>query len=137
GWSLKRFLRDVVLSRTYQLSTSFDRAAAARDPENRWQWRMNRRRLQVEALRDGILSISGQLDPSPAETVGAHLNVQATGGGVKPKKAGAERARDGLPAGDSQRPAAALSAFRLRRFALGERTAEHHQRGASGALHDE
>src|SRR5262249_42408179 len=38
GWSLKRFLRDVVLSRTYQLSTSFDRAAAARDPENRWHW---------------------------------------------------------------------------------------------------
>ena len=86
GWSVKRLIRHLVLSRTYQLSSNFDRAAAARDPENRWLWRMNRRRLQVEALRDGLLAVSGQLDPSPAESVVADLNVQATGVGVKPNK---------------------------------------------------
>ena len=87
GWSVKRLIRHLVLSRTYQLSSNFDRAAAARDPENRWLWRMNRRRLQVEALRDGLLAVSGQLDPSPAESVVAELNVQATGVGVKPNQA--------------------------------------------------
>ena len=86
GWSVKRLIRHLVLSRTYQLSSNFDRAAAARDPENRWLWRMNRRRLQVEALRDGLLAVSGQLDPSPAESVVAELNVQATGVGVKPNR---------------------------------------------------
>ena len=86
GWSVKRLIRHLVLSRTYQLSSNFDRAAAARDPENRWLWRMNRRRLQAEALRDGLLAVSGQLDPSPAESVVADLNVQATGVGVKPNK---------------------------------------------------
>ena len=86
GWSVKRLIRSLVLSRTYQLSSNFNRAAAARDPENRWLWRMNRRRLQVEALRDGLLAVSGQLDPSPAESVVAELSVQATGVGVKPNK---------------------------------------------------
>jgi hypothetical protein len=85
GWSAKRLIRDLVLSRTYQLSSSFNRAAAARDPENRWLWRMNRRRLQAEALRDGLLAVSGQLDPSPAESVVAELGAQATGVGVKPR----------------------------------------------------
>ena len=86
GWSVKRLIRNLVLSRTYQLSSNFDRAAAAQDPENRWLWRMNRRRLQVEALRDGLLAVSGELDPSPAESVVARLGVQATGVGVKPNK---------------------------------------------------
>jgi hypothetical protein len=86
GWSVKRLIRSLVLSRTYQLSSSFNRAAAAQDPENRWLWRMSRRRLQVEALRDGLLAASGQLDPSPAESVVAELSVQATGVGVKPNK---------------------------------------------------
>jgi hypothetical protein len=86
GWSLKRLVRNLVLSRTYQMSSDFQRDAAATDPENRWLWRMNRRRLQAEALRDGLLAVSGQLDPSPAESVVAALNVQATGVGVKPNK---------------------------------------------------
>jgi hypothetical protein len=86
GWSVKRLIRQLVLSRTYQLSSDFHRAAAARDPENRWLWRMNRRRLQVEALRDGLLAVSGQLDRSPTDSVVADLNIQATGVGVKPNK---------------------------------------------------
>jgi mono/diheme cytochrome c family protein len=84
GWSVKRLIRHLVLSRTYRLSSDFHREAAARDPEDRWLWRMNRRRLRAEALRDGLLAVSGQLDRSPAGSVVAGLNVQATGVGVKP-----------------------------------------------------
>jgi hypothetical protein len=86
GWSIKRLVRNLVLSRTYQMSSDFQRGAAASDPENRWLWRMNRRRLQAETLRDGLLAVSGQLDPSPVESVVSELNVQATGVGVKPNK---------------------------------------------------
>ena len=137
GWSVKRLIRHLVLSRTYQLSSNFDRAAAARDPENRWLWRMNRRRLQVEALRDGLLAVSGQLDPSPAESVVAELNVQATGVGVKPNQTGTQRPPDDLPAGGPQRPPRALPAVRLRRFPVRERPAQRHECGAAGAVHDE
>ncbi|MGQ0637206.1 MAG: PSD1 and planctomycete cytochrome C domain-containing protein [Planctomycetaceae bacterium] len=86
GWSVKRLIRRLVLSRTYQMSTQFNEGAAAHDPENRWLWHMNRRRLPAEALRDGLLSISGQLDLSPATSVVAHLGPQATGVGTMPNK---------------------------------------------------
>jgi hypothetical protein len=52
----------MVLSRTYGLSTADDAAALAADPENRLLWRMNRRRLEAENVRDAILSASGRLD---------------------------------------------------------------------------
>src|SRR5262249_59681025 len=48
--------------------------------------RMNRRGLQAEALGDGLLAAGGQLDRSPAGSVVADLNVQATGVGVKPNQ---------------------------------------------------
>ncbi len=62
GWSVKKLIRELVLSRTYQMSTADDPAARARDPENRLLWRMNRRRLDAEALRDALLAASGELD---------------------------------------------------------------------------
>ena len=62
GWSTKRLIRDLVLSRAYRQSTVFSAEAAAIDPENRLLWRMNRRRLDAESLRDAMLSASGQLD---------------------------------------------------------------------------
>src|SRR5207245_4048210 len=62
GWSLKAMHRLIMLSSTYQMSTAHSEKAAAVDPENRLHWRMNRRRLEAEALRDSLLFISGQLD---------------------------------------------------------------------------
>jgi hypothetical protein len=85
-WSFKRLIREIVLSHTYQLSAENREAAFRVDPENRLLWRMNRRRLDVEALRDSLLAISGQLDLSPAESTVAHLPDQATGVGDKPHK---------------------------------------------------
>ena len=62
GWSMKKLIREIVLSRTYQLS-SVNGPQAKADIENELHWRQNRRRLQAEAIRDAILSVSGQLDP--------------------------------------------------------------------------
>ena len=64
GWSQKAFLRALVLSRTYRLSSANEAVAMQRDPENRLYWRMNRQRLDAEALRDSLLAISGELTPS-------------------------------------------------------------------------
>jgi Protein of unknown function (DUF1553)/Protein of unknown function (DUF1549)/Planctomycete cytochrome C len=61
GWSIKSLVRRIVLSRTYRLSTADDPRAFAADPENRLLWRMNRRRLDAESIRDTVLSVSGQL----------------------------------------------------------------------------
>jgi hypothetical protein len=65
GWSLKKLHRWIMLSSTYQQSSSptgedANRARAA-DPENRWLWRMPRRRLDFEAMRDTLLTVSGRL----------------------------------------------------------------------------
>jgi hypothetical protein len=61
GWSQKAFLRSLVLSRSYRLSSSNDALAMKLDPENKLFWRMNRQRLDAEALRDSMLAISGEL----------------------------------------------------------------------------
>jgi cytochrome c553 len=62
GWSIKRLHREIMLSSTYRLSTRFDASNDAVDSGNRLLWRMNRVRLDVEALRDGLLAVSGQLE---------------------------------------------------------------------------
>jgi hypothetical protein len=67
GWSVKRLLRAIVLSRTYQLSSLAPDAARAADPRNLLLARHNRRRLDAESLRDSMLRVSGRLDLQPAE----------------------------------------------------------------------
>ncbi|WP_020466700.1 DUF1549 domain-containing protein [Singulisphaera acidiphila] len=65
GWSVKRLIRQVVLTRAYQLGSSFDGTNNEADPDNVLVWRMSKRRLEGEALRDAMLAISGQLDLDP------------------------------------------------------------------------
>jgi len=62
GWSVKKLHRWIMLSSVYQQSSSNATAEAARDPENRLLSRMNRRRLDVESLRDSLLLAAGKLD---------------------------------------------------------------------------
>ncbi len=62
GWSMKRLIRRMVLSGTYQQSSADRVEARQKDPENKLLWRMPRRRLDFEALRDSMLSVSGKLD---------------------------------------------------------------------------
>ncbi len=62
GWSIKKLHRLIMLSSVYQQSSDENPHYEQIDPENRWLWRMNRRRLDFEALRDTILAIGGDLD---------------------------------------------------------------------------
>lgn len=64
GWSTKKLVRELVLTRAYRMSSAPQEAALEADPENRFVWRMNRRRLEAEALRDAMLAITGQYDPT-------------------------------------------------------------------------
>ncbi|HJT77545.1 MAG TPA: PSD1 and planctomycete cytochrome C domain-containing protein, partial [Gemmataceae bacterium] len=62
GWSLKKLHRLLMLSSAYQ-QASFDRPDCRRvDPDNRLLWRMNRQRLDFEAMRDTLLAVSGRLE---------------------------------------------------------------------------
>jgi hypothetical protein len=64
GWSVKAMHRLIMLSAVYQQSSSGSVADLARDPDNRLFGRMNRLRLEAEAIRDSLLSVSGRLDPA-------------------------------------------------------------------------
>jgi mono/diheme cytochrome c family protein len=64
GWSLKALHREILLSSTYRQGSRFDSRGFAKDPGNTLLWRMNRRRLDVEAWRDAMLAVSGRLDDS-------------------------------------------------------------------------
>ena len=72
GWRLKAMHRLMMTSATF-VQTSKGQAGAVADPENRLLWRANRRRLEAEAIRDGILAVSGR------------LNLKRGGPGVYPK----------------------------------------------------
>ncbi|MEO2088439.1 MAG: DUF1549 domain-containing protein, partial [Gemmataceae bacterium] len=63
-WSLKRLHKLMVMSATYrQASDTRPSAAAAKvDPENKLLWRMSRRRLEGEAVRDAVLTAAGTLN---------------------------------------------------------------------------
>ena len=64
GWSQKKLIRSLVLSRTYGLDSAHDDRSHAADPDNRLRWRMNRSRLDAEALRDAMIMVTGRLMPS-------------------------------------------------------------------------
>jgi hypothetical protein len=61
GWSIKKLHRLIMLSSVYQQASDTTEYTQA-DPENRWLWRMSRRRLDFESMRDTILMIGGKLD---------------------------------------------------------------------------
>jgi hypothetical protein len=65
GWSVKKLIREIVLSRTYRLSSDHHPLAEELDPANRLHWRMNRRRLDSDAIVDSLLQLSGVLETSP------------------------------------------------------------------------
>ncbi len=63
-WSIKAMQRLIVTSATYRQRSDYESVEAARlDPQNRLLWRMNRRRLEGEVIRDSILAVSGRLNP--------------------------------------------------------------------------
>ena len=70
GWSIKQLHRRIMNSDAYRMSSIAEagtrRKAGLSDPDNRLLWKMNRRRMHAEVLRDSLLALSGQLD----ETMG-------------------------------------------------------------------
>lgn len=68
GWSLKHLHRLMVTSATYRQASKFDgtnevAVAQERDPQNRLLWHARRRRLEGEAIRDAMITVSGELNP--------------------------------------------------------------------------
>ncbi len=82
GWSLKRLHRRIMLSSAYRQSSQSRVREAAEDPQNRLLWRMNRRRLDFEALRDSLLAVSGDLDRQiggpPVDISGSEFSSRRT-----------------------------------------------------------
>ena len=62
GWSLKALHREILLSATYRQASAADPRSSEIDPDNKLLSRMNRRRLDVEAWRDALLAVAGNLD---------------------------------------------------------------------------
>ncbi len=62
GWSVKNLHRLILSSATWQQSTKMNPASHEIDSGNRLLWRMNRRRLEAEPIRDAVLFLSGELD---------------------------------------------------------------------------
>jgi hypothetical protein len=86
-WSVKATIREIVLSRAYQLASSYDATSHAADPENAYLWRHNKRRLDAECIRDAMLAASGQLNLlPPVGSVVAHAGdgpIGSTGGFIR------------------------------------------------------
>ncbi|WP_254507172.1 DUF1553 domain-containing protein [Anatilimnocola floriformis] len=83
-WSTKQLIREIVLSRTYQMSSAHNDANYSSDPDNKYVWRMSRRRLEAEAIRDTVLATSGQLNlerpvGSPVMKLDGELGRQVKG----------------------------------------------------------
>jgi hypothetical protein len=82
GWSMKSFLRMLMLSRTYRQSADGTRAEAMKqDPDNLLRWRQTPRRLEVEVLRDTLLQAADVLSTQRPQ------GIQIAGNGGKGKDA--------------------------------------------------
>jgi hypothetical protein len=72
GWSTKQLLRTLVLSHTYRMSSKADPKGLDVDPDDKLLWRMPKRRLEGESIRDAMLMAAGTLDL--ATPVGSPVN---------------------------------------------------------------
>jgi hypothetical protein len=62
GWSIKKMHRLILTSEAYKRSAAHNEANAKIDPDNKYVWRWNRRRLEGESIRDSVLAVSGALN---------------------------------------------------------------------------
>ncbi len=76
GYSIKSMHRLMLLSNTYQMSSAPNQANVAIDPDNRFLWRMNRRRLQAEELRDSVLQSAGDSKPESRWSFGGRSSLR-------------------------------------------------------------
>ena len=64
-WSIKKLHRRIMLSAAYRQASIENPAAREKDPSNQLLWRMPARRLEMEAMRDSLLAVSGELELKP------------------------------------------------------------------------
>ena len=82
GWSTKRLIKSLILSRTYQMSSHPSEPAETQDPENLLWHRMPIKRLEGEIIRDALLAVSGRLvDLQYGPSVPIHLTPFMEGRG--------------------------------------------------------
>jgi mono/diheme cytochrome c family protein len=62
GWSMKKLIRSIVLSRAFLQTADTTKEGIAKDPDNELSWRAQRRRLDFESMRDSMLRASGRLE---------------------------------------------------------------------------
>jgi hypothetical protein len=74
GWSIKAMQRLIMLSSAYRMGSAPHRPYAEVDPENRLLWRMNRRRMEAEVIRDSLLAVSGKLEHTAGGKTLPHAN---------------------------------------------------------------
>ena len=65
GYSVKKLVKEIMMSRTYQLASDFSARNYSKDPDNVYYWQHSKRRLEAEEIRDAILAVSDQLEYSP------------------------------------------------------------------------
>jgi len=65
GWSTKQLIREIMLSRAYAMSSAYDAKDAEIDPDGTYLWRMPKKRLEAEAIRDSMLAAAGALIRTP------------------------------------------------------------------------
>ena len=88
GRSIKRMIKYIVLSRTYQMSSHAGAEAIEADPKNLLWHHCPPRRLQGEVIRDSLLALSGRLDPTAfGSPVPIHLTSFMDGRG-RPRNSG-------------------------------------------------
>lgn len=111
GWSVKKLVREIVLSRTYRQSSAYREDAFRTDPENRLLWRASKRRLDAEAIRDAMLVVAGELDTArpvgslvgtkigdrPISLIGLDPNIPADLDGSRHRSVYLPVLRDRLP----------------------------------------
>jgi mono/diheme cytochrome c family protein len=76
GWSVKKLVRAIVLSRAYQLGSEVPETHRVADPANKLVWRHSPRRLDAEEVRDSLLVTAGSLDAKrPAASPAKELKM--------------------------------------------------------------
>lgn len=111
GWSVKKLVKEIVLSRTYRQASTYNEASFKIDPDNRLLWRAPKRRLDAESIRDAMLVASGELDENrpagslvakkigdrPISLIGLDASLPADLDGAKHRSVYLPVLRDRLP----------------------------------------
>jgi mono/diheme cytochrome c family protein len=87
GWSVKKLHRLILASNTYRMGRESNAAYQAADPENRLWWHVPYKRLEVEAILDSTLAVSGQLNSTMyGPSMYPHVPEGALAGSSDPDK---------------------------------------------------